>query len=134
MRGLRQAAAACVAVLALAGSTGISLAQDLSENLSSDTTLEIFPAPLSANLLAKRQAYFEATQPQLTESLLAIVYTLAMGLSIGATATVARRTGERIWPDVLLQPVSIATFATLITASLRRHRAGNLTWRGRPLP
>ena len=67
MRGLRQAAAACVAVLALAGSTGISLAQDLTQN----TTLEIFPAPLSANLLAKRQAYFEATQPQLTESLLA---------------------------------------------------------------
>jgi putative MATE family efflux protein len=30
----------------------------------------------------------------LTESLLAIVYTLAMGLSIGATATVARRIGE----------------------------------------
>jgi putative MATE family efflux protein len=31
----------------------------------------------------------------LTESLLAIVYTLAMGLSIGVTATVARRTGEK---------------------------------------
>jgi MATE family, multidrug efflux pump len=31
----------------------------------------------------------------LTESMLAIVYTLAMGLSIGVTATVARRTGER---------------------------------------
>ena len=31
----------------------------------------------------------------LTESLLAIVYTIAMGLSIGVTATVARRTGER---------------------------------------
>ena len=31
----------------------------------------------------------------LTESLLAIIYTLAMGLSIGVTATVARRTGER---------------------------------------
>lgn len=31
----------------------------------------------------------------LTESLLAVVYTLAMGLSIGVTATVARRTGER---------------------------------------
>jgi putative MATE family efflux protein len=30
----------------------------------------------------------------LTESLLAIVYTLAMGLSIGVTATVARRSGE----------------------------------------
>ena len=31
----------------------------------------------------------------LTESLLALVYTVAMGLSIGVTATVARRTGER---------------------------------------
>lgn len=31
----------------------------------------------------------------LTESLLTIVYTLAMGLSIGASATVARRIGER---------------------------------------
>lgn len=30
----------------------------------------------------------------LTESLMAIIYTLAMGLSIGVTATVARRTGE----------------------------------------
>ena len=30
----------------------------------------------------------------LTESLLAIVYTIAMGLSIGVSATVARRTGE----------------------------------------
>lgn len=47
---------------------------------------------------------------------------------------VARRTGERIWPDVLAQPVSVATFAGLILASLRRHRAGTITWRGRPLP
>ncbi len=31
----------------------------------------------------------------LTESLMAIVYTLAMGLSIGVTATVGRRTGEK---------------------------------------
>src|SRR5690349_2713859 len=31
----------------------------------------------------------------LTESYLAIVYTLAMGLGIGVTATVARRTGEK---------------------------------------
>lgn len=31
----------------------------------------------------------------LTESMMAIVYTLAVGLSIGATATVARRIGER---------------------------------------
>jgi len=47
---------------------------------------------------------------------------------------VARRTGERIWPDILVQPVSIATFASLILTSLHRHRAGTLTWRGRPLP
>lgn len=31
----------------------------------------------------------------LTESMLAIIYAVAMGLSIGATATVARRTGEK---------------------------------------
>src|SRR4028118_1477592 len=31
----------------------------------------------------------------LTESMLAIVYAVAIGLSIGATATVARRTGEQ---------------------------------------
>ena len=31
----------------------------------------------------------------LTESMVAIVYTIAMGLSIGVTATVARRTGEK---------------------------------------
>src|SRR5713101_7760766 len=30
----------------------------------------------------------------LTESMMAIVYTLAMGVAIGATATVARRIGE----------------------------------------
>ena len=47
---------------------------------------------------------------------------------------VARRTGERIWPDILVQPVSIATFASLILTSLHRHRSGTLTWRGRPLP
>lgn len=47
---------------------------------------------------------------------------------------VARRTGERVWPDVLAQPASIATFAGLILASLHRHRAGTITWRGRPLP
>ena len=31
----------------------------------------------------------------LTESMLAIVYAVAIGLSVGATATVARRTGEK---------------------------------------
>ena len=31
----------------------------------------------------------------LTESMLTLIYTVAIGLSIGVTATVARRTGER---------------------------------------
>lgn len=47
---------------------------------------------------------------------------------------VARRTGERIWPDAFAQPVSVGIFAALILESLRRHRAGTLSWRGRPLP
>ena len=47
---------------------------------------------------------------------------------------VARRTGERVWPDALAHPASIATFTGLVLASLRRHRAGTITWRGRPLP
>ena len=47
---------------------------------------------------------------------------------------VARRTGERTWPDVLAHPVSAAAFAGLIVESVRRHRAGTLTWRGRAIP
>ena len=31
----------------------------------------------------------------LTEAMLSLIYTVAMGLSIGATATIARRTGEK---------------------------------------
>jgi hypothetical protein len=56
------------------------------------------------------------------------------GAGVLGRYVVARRTGERIWPDVLLQPASVATFAGLIVTSLHRHRAGTLTWRGRPLP
>lgn len=97
MRGLRQAAAACVAVLALAGSTGISLAQDLSQN----TTLEIFPAPLSANLLAKRQAYFEATQPQLTESLLAAYVDRQQKLKQFDVAAVVEPSSANITPALI---------------------------------
>ena len=47
---------------------------------------------------------------------------------------VARRTGERVWPDALAHPASIGVFSGLILASLRRHRAGTITWRGRPVP
>jgi hypothetical protein len=56
------------------------------------------------------------------------------GAGVLGRYVVARRTGERIWPDIALQPVSIAVFAGLIVTSLHRHRAGTLTWRGRSLP
>ena len=59
---------------------------------------------------------------------------IGYGAGVLGRYAVARRTGERIWPDIALQPISIAAFAGLIVTSLQRHRAGTLTWRGRPLP
>ena len=51
----------------------------------------------------------------------------------GVTSRVvaARATGGRRWPDALAQPVSIALFAGLVARSYRRHRRGELTWKGR---
>jgi hypothetical protein len=46
----------------------------------------------------------------------------------------ARRTGARVWPDSLAHPVSVGAFGWLVATSLRRHRAGTLTVRGRGLP
>ena len=51
---------------------------------------------------------------------------------LGRIAT-ARRTGARVWPDTLAHPASVATFGWLVGDSLRRHRAGTLTVRGRPV-
>jgi putative MATE family efflux protein len=53
----------------------------------------------------------------LTESLLAIVYTIAMGLSIGVTATVARRTGEHDAEGAsrtAVQGVALGLFVALV--------------------
>jgi Glycosyl transferase family 2 len=47
---------------------------------------------------------------------------------------VARRTGSRVWPDVLAHPVSIGTLAALTARSWRLHRRGVLSWKGRALP
>jgi putative MATE family efflux protein len=55
----------------------------------------------------------------LTESLLTIVYTVAMGLSIGATAMVARRTGERDpdgAADAAVQAIILGIIASVIFA------------------
>jgi putative MATE family efflux protein len=55
----------------------------------------------------------------LTESLMTLVYTLAIGLSIGATAMVARRTGEKD-PDgaarTAVQALSLALMVSLVIA------------------
>ena len=57
----------------------------------------------------------------------------ALGYSAGVLGryAVARRTGEKRWPDVLLQPASVAAFASLTIASFRLRRLGRLSWRGR---
>lgn len=49
-------------------------------------------------------------------------------------ALVARRTGSRVWPDVLAHPISTGTAAFLLADSVRARRRGTLTWKGRPLP
>ena len=58
-----------------------------------------------------------------------------VGYAAGVTGRVlaARRTGSRVWPDSLAHPASVATFGWLVATSVRRHRAGTLTARGRPV-
>ncbi|GAC1647647.1 MAG: MATE family efflux transporter [Gemmatimonadaceae bacterium] len=51
----------------------------------------------------------------LTESLLALVYTLAMGLGIGATATVARRIGERDTEGAARTAVQVLALGVLVS-------------------
>jgi len=60
----------------------------------------------------------------------------ALGYASGVAGryVVARQTGERIWPDAFMQPISIGAFVGLLAASLSGHRRGTLTWRGRQLP
>jgi len=58
----------------------------------------------------------------LTESILALLYALAMGLSIGATAMIARRTGEKD-PDAAAR-VAVQTIALGVLVSLPISVAG----------
>lgn len=46
---------------------------------------------------------------------------------------VGRRVRARVWPDALAHPVSVAVFGWLTAESVRRHRRGELTVRGRPI-
>src|SRR5687767_14700017 len=52
----------------------------------------------------------------LTESMLAIVYTLAIGLSIGATATVARRIGEQDHEGAARTAVQVIALGLFVSA------------------
>jgi hypothetical protein len=52
---------------------------------------------------------------------------------VGSRALVARRTGERAWPDALAHPASIAAFSALNAVSWTRHTRGTNTWKGRPV-
>jgi len=54
----------------------------------------------------------------LTESMLAIVYTIAMGLSIGVTATVARRIGEKDADGAARTAVQAIALGLLVSAIL----------------
>ena len=59
----------------------------------------------------------------------------AIGYAAGVAsrAMVARRTGERVWPDAAAQPLSIAAFSALNAVSWFRHARGTNTWKGRPV-
>ncbi len=52
---------------------------------------------------------------------------------VAGRVVTARRTGGRVWPDALAHPVSVTVFGGLVGDSVRRHRAGSLTVRGRRL-
>ena len=52
---------------------------------------------------------------------------------VAGRALVARRTGQRMMPDVLAHPASVVAFGGLVAESWRRRSTGTLSWRGRPL-
>ena len=58
-----------------------------------------------------------------------------VGYAAGVTsrAIAARRTGARMWPDVLAHPLSISLLIRLIGRSVIARRRGTLTWKGRPV-
>ncbi len=68
--------------------------------------------------------------PTRTERLLGLA---GYGAAAAGRVAVARRTGQRVVPDALAHPFSIAAFAGLVATSFRRRRAGQLSWRGRPV-
>ena len=60
-----------------------------------------------------------------------IIGTVGYLAGVGSRTLVARRTGGRILPDVLAQPLSILAFAGLNAVSWKRHLRGENRWKGR---
>jgi len=58
---------------------------------------------------------------------------LGYAAGVAGRAVVAARTGGRVWPDVLVHPVSVLALDVLMVRSVLGHRRGTLTWRGRPV-
>ena len=60
-----------------------------------------------------------------------IIGVVGAAAGVASRALVARRTGERVLPDVLAHPASIGAFVALNAISWRRHRRGTNSWKGR---
>lgn len=60
-----------------------------------------------------------------------IIGAVGYAAGISSRAMVARRTGERIMPDTLAHPLSIAAFTGLNLVSWWRHLRGTNRWKGR---
>jgi hypothetical protein len=55
------------------------------------------------------------------------------GAAVFGRYVVAERTGQQSLPDALAHPLSIAALTWLTATSWRRHRRGDLRWKGRPV-
>lgn len=60
-----------------------------------------------------------------------VIGLLGYGAGVAGRTMVARRTGDRVLPDVLAHPASILAFTALNVISWGRHVRGTNTWKGR---
>lgn len=107
-RALRTVVASCAVVLAIVGSVGVASAEDAAAD-----SLSIFPAPITDAVTMKRQSYFEHTQPQLTNELLA--------------AYVARQQQIKAFNAFDVAPSSAQLTNTVVSSYIDRRRNDALT-------
>lgn len=62
-----------------------------------------------------------------------VVGAVGYAAAVAGRAMVARRTGQRVLPDILAHPASVVVLGWLVARSWRARRTGTLTWRGRRL-